>query len=246
MSTTPAKKAAAKRAAPKAKPKPSFTDAYGNQVATAEEALESYQRKAEEDAAAEADVVDAEVTEPETWIGKDGVEYDTPEEALDSWNDVDDALPAEPTAIAAFVDDIPDDLSDIPEDMQFSTQRDESEEEEREFIEIALDGALRVKLYKPPVSAYMLLAGSLSSNADNADRMYAIQTLLNMSLEEKGRIYLKNRMLGPAGKTNYDDQILGKITDKIMTTWGDELDPNKNRAQKRAAAKAAKRNGVKR
>lgn len=130
--------------------------------------------------------------------------------------------------------------------MQFSTQRDESEEEEREFIEIALDGALRVKLYKPPVSAYMLLAGSLSSNADNADRMYAIQTLLNMSLEEKGRIYLKNRMLGPAGKTNYDDQILGKITDKIMTTWGDELDPNKNRAQKRAAAKAAKRNGAKR
>lgn len=243
MSATPAKKAA-KRAAPKAKA--SFTDAYGNQVATAEEALESYQRKAEEAAAAEADVVDAEVTEPETWIGKDGVEYDTPEDALDSWNDVDDALPAEPTAIAAFVDDIPDDLSDIPEDMQFSTQRDESEEEEREFIEIALDGALRVKLYKPPVSAYMLLAGSLSSNADNADRMYAIQTLLNMSLEEKGRIYLKNRMLGPAGKTNYDDQILGKITDKIMTTWGDELDPNKNRAQKRAAAKAAKRNGAKR
>lgn len=243
MSTTPAKKAA-KRAAPKAKP--SFTDAYGNQVATAEEALESYQRKAEEDAAAEADVVDAEVAEPEVWPGKDGVEYDTPEEALDSWNDVDDALPAEPTAIAAFVDDIPDDLSDIPEDMQFSTQRDESEEEEREFIEIALDGALRVKLYKPPVSAYMLLAGSLSSNADNSDRMYAIQTLLNMSLEEKGRIYLRNRMLGPAGKTNYDEQILGKITDKIMTTWGDELDPNKNRAQKRAAAKAAKRNGAKR
>lgn len=186
------------------------------------------------------DAEDGDTPTPEpTFTGADGVLYSTAEEALASFQVA--KLDEEKTELEKFVNDDGDDLSDIDEDLQFSTvDEDAADEDDREFVWIALDGKLRCKLFKPNQTAYMTLAGALSTNADNADRMYAIQNLMNVSLEEKGRIYIKNRALSHGGG-HYDDKLLGRITDKIMTLWGDELDPAKthNRAQKRAAKKAA-------
>ncbi|NMO00832.1 hypothetical protein HH308_06345 [Gordonia sp. TBRC 11910] len=145
----------------------------------------------------------------------------------------DDVLTVD-TTDTGDVDPAENDLDAIPEELQFETGGDT----ERESIPITLDG-MRTVLLQPSEGALMLSGNAWSEQVSDVERSHAIMTLINVCLDESGRRHLRQRMLDPT--VDFDDHVLAKLLDAILTRWGAGVVPEKNRQQRREAARKGKR-----
>lgn len=123
----------------------------------------------------------------------------------------------------------------IPDDLQFSTA---GTERDPEVIEISIDGHT-CHLIQPADSLMVMLASSFSASATNTDKVSAMLNLVNASLDEPGRMILRQKMFD--ARNGFDDGVIGKLANTILKQWAKDIADGSDLSLDRAAPNRATR-----
>lgn len=149
---------------------------------------------------------------------------------------VDDAL----TVIEAPETVIPPVVDDsgilIPDDLIFTTEGEAAPAEisEDDILEFQVDGQDLIAI-RPNPEQWGILMQLLAKSATIADRFASMQAFASAVLDDASFLYLQNRLF------DRNDPLGTDLYDKILTRLIERFTPEGNRAERRAAARQARR-----
>ena len=126
------------------------------------------------------------------------------------------------------------DIGDIPADLVFRTKpkdADDEADDDRDFLEIDLDGEILLAM-RPSKGAWTILLAAVSRAATQDDRTHAIMNFVYSSFDAPANMLISKRLMSPTD--NFDIDVIGDIVGKLITKWA----PEYSRKERRAAARA--------
>lgn len=151
------------------------------------------------------------------------------------------APPAKKAAQPALtpVVDEGDDLTDVPVELQFTS--DSGNRRDPEVIDIAIDGR-KFTLTQPSTAFLTLVAtGVFSENTSQADKVLTMFNIIRTCMDPIGAAYVNERIR--ATDNSFDDELLGSIVGTVLKKWAPEIENDlqpkpANRAERRQAARS--------
>ena len=150
-------------------------------------------------------------------------------------------------------DDEPDDLTDVPEALQFSATIDDDDVDadddvaDLSSIDIKIDGNT-FTLSRPSDTALAIRLAEYNAAETVMDQALALLGIISTSLDRTGYVYVRQLLMAPRQEgRRFNENLLANITQTIMDRWGggekikrkaDEKRRAANRAARRARAKS--------
>jgi hypothetical protein len=147
-------------------------------------------------------------------------------------------LPADEQPVDAELIDAEDDrdLAAIPDDLVFRTKpksdaKDTDDDDEKNFLEIDLDGEILLAM-RPSKGAWTILLAAMSRAANQDDRTHAIMNMVYSSFDAPSQMLISNRLMAPGD--DFDIDVIADIVGTLIRKWA----PAYSRKERRAAARA--------